>query len=109
MMDMLKQMMKKMDVNLQSLKEDNRVLKEGQRSINEKLQSMIEDTRESTEKLRREREQREQSNPKIDDKQMEIEKVPEDKNMEQASPEPEDSGEKKVQIIQKTEEVKMEE
>ncbi|KAI0221854.1 hypothetical protein L0F63_007489, partial [Massospora cicadina] len=41
--------------------------------------------------------------------QMEVEEVPEDKNMEQASPEPEDSGEKKIQIIQETEEVKMEE
>ena len=51
----------------------------------------------------------EQSNQKIEDNQMEIEEVPEDKNIEQVNPEPEERENKKIQIIQETEEVKMEE
>ena len=96
-----------------SIKEGNRSIIESLQSMNKKmdenLQSLKEDNRLFREKLRREREQREQSNPKIDDKQMEVEQVPEDKNIEQASPEPKDSGEKKIQIIQDKEEVKIEE
>ena len=90
-------------------------LQEGQKSINQKLNAMnkkmdetIEESRKFGEKLRREREQREQSNPKRDD-QMEVEEVTEGKNMEPTNPEPEDSGGKKIQISQEKEEVKMEE
>ena len=79
--------------NIESLKEDNRSLKEElnnkieetSQSTNQKIGRTIEENRKFGEKLRREREQ---SNPKIDDNRMEVEKVPEDKNMEQASPEP---------------------
>ena len=107
---------KQMDENHQSLKESFQSLKEDlskklddcHNSTIESIDRTIEDSRKFGEELRREREQsREQSNPKIDDKQMEVEKVPEDKNMEQASPEPEDSGDKKIQITQDTEEVKI--
>ena len=83
-----------------------RSIKEDYRSIREDLQSMAEDSRKFREKLRNEREQ---SRPKVDDDKPEIEEVPEDKNIEQASPEPEDSVDKKIQITQETEEVKMEE
>ena len=45
----------------------------------------------------------------MNDDQMEVEEVPEDKNSEQVSPKPEENGEKRIQIIKETEEVKMEE
>ena len=109
--DRFKMVMEKIEESnrsmVESLKEDFQSLKEDlSKKLDEDLQLTIEENKKFREKLRREREQ---SNPKIDDNQMEVEEVHEDKNMEQVSPKPEESEKKKIQIIKETEEVKMEE
>ena len=65
--------------------------------IRDRTKRCCEETKESVKKIRREL---------IINNQMEVEEVPEDKNSEQVSPEPEERGEEKIQIIQETEEVK---
>ena len=138
--DIVESLSKKMDENHQSLKESfqsvresvSKKLDECHNSTIEVLDRTIAESRKFGEKLRREREQREQASQKMDDNkpetkevpeeehlepnelpldddQMEIEEIPENKNMEPTNPEPKDSGEKKIQIIKEKKKVKMEE
>ena len=99
MREMMEENCKKM---VESIKEDNRLFRE---SISRSIESTIEDGRKFRERLRKEREQSmEQSSQKIEDNEPQTEELPEDENMEQVSPKPEDGGEKETQIIKKMEE-----